>query len=36
MRSEMIFWATAFLATGILLLPKIFWSIWKQINRQEV
>lgn len=36
MRSEMIFWAIAFLVTGILLLPKIFWSIWKQINRQEV
>lgn len=35
-RSEMIFWATAFFGSTIVLVPKIFWSIWKQVNRNEV
>lgn len=35
-RSDLIFWGTSFLITGVLMIPKIFWSIWKQINRKEV
>ncbi|MBK8954821.1 MAG: hypothetical protein IPM34_04595 [Saprospiraceae bacterium] len=35
-RSEMVFWAVAFFCSTLVLIPKIFWSIWKQINRNEV
>ena len=35
-RSEMIFFGTAFIISAILVPFKMIWSIWKQYNRNEV
>jgi hypothetical protein len=35
-RSEMIFFGTAYIITSILIPFKMIWSIWKQYNRNEV
>lgn len=35
-RSQMVFWAISFLICCALVPPKVFWSIWKQINRHQV
>jgi hypothetical protein len=35
-RSEMIFFGTAFIISSILIPFKMIWNIWKQINRNEV
>ncbi len=35
-RNQMIFFGTASIISGILLPLKMIWSIWKQINRNEV
>jgi hypothetical protein len=35
-RSEMIFFGTAFIITSFLIPFKMIWNIWKQHNRNEV
>lgn len=35
-RSQMVFWAISFLICCALVPAKVFWSIWKQLNRNQV